>query len=105
MREKLLEIAWNDKNEMINIMETPRKLDGKRVGDIYDLNKKLIDLRLIPEEVEKEILVELSKASSGDGYGVFNQTRFLQWLGQNNLKKLANDLSVYNVLFKRRFLT
>ena len=103
VRETFLVKAWNDKNEMVNLMETKRKIDGVRVGDAYKLNRSLIDLNLIPKYIETNIIVELNKASIGEGYSSYSQLKTLQFLGQNNLKKIADELSVYNNLFKKRF--
>jgi hypothetical protein len=50
-----LERAWNDDLEMLNLLEEVRP-DGKKVGEVMDLNMQLIDLTATPDTLKQSIL-------------------------------------------------
>jgi hypothetical protein len=104
VRKTVLEAAYNDPLAMANLMESRRKTDGAKVADVYEFNRKLIDLNLIPQDVVDAILNELAKVESGDGYGRYNHIKTLQFFGKNNLKKLAEEESKFAEILKRKFV-
>lgn len=58
VRVARLEKAWRDPIEMLDLMETVRK-DGKKVGDVFDFNLKLMDLSAQPEEIKETVLLNM----------------------------------------------
>jgi hypothetical protein len=87
VRETKLRDAWDNPLEMKNILETVRN-DGKRVGDVYTFNRKLIDLREQPDHIKQDIRDALEKSSTNN----FGELKIMGWLGKNNLKKFASML-------------
>jgi len=102
VRKTKLEEAYKDPLIMVNLMETKRKLDGKRVSDVFDFNKKLIDLSKIPKDIYNTIENEIR--NNANGYSKYNQLKVLKFFGDNNLINVAKDEKKYASLFKKRFL-
>lgn len=63
VREKRLKEAYEDPVEYNNVMNTVRK-DEQLVKDVYDFNRKLIDLNLQPSHLENEIMQALQEQVS-----------------------------------------
>ena len=100
-RTKLLE-AWNSPVEMINLMETVSKVDGERVGDKYEFNKTLIDLHNIPSDLQQKITQEIADASIRTPR--YTQLGILSWLGAQQLKSIASDMTKFAPIFKKGFI-
>ena len=83
-------------------METKRKIDGRRVGEVYDINKKLIDLTKIPSDIQDNIEAEIRCNASG--YSKYNQLQMLKFFGENNLINVAKDEKKYANIFKKEFI-
>ena len=97
VREKLLRKSWDDRTEMINLMETI-KVDGRKVGDDYNFNKSLIDLKLIPTEhqnaIYDSVINTLSKTK-----GKYNTLKTMRFLGEHGLKNIAKQLNSMKRIF------
>lgn len=100
-RDKLIQ-AWENPLDMINLMETKRKLDNKKVGEVYKFNKVLIDLNLIPTELKTDISNAIVDIVHDQNQ--YNQMNVLRFLGQNQLKNIAKDIDKYTPMFKKGFI-
>lgn len=87
VRETVLQKAWEDPYEMQNLMENVRS-DGKRVGDAYDFNKKLIDLTLQPADIKKDIRGHLADPQDTN----FSEFKIMRFYATNFLKEYADSL-------------
>lgn len=58
IRETKLIAAWEDPLEMVNLMESTTP-SGEKFKDLYNLNKSVIDLSLIPQEMTDGILEQI----------------------------------------------
>jgi len=93
-RKRLLK-AWDDPYEMNSIMmhEIPDITnDGKltKVKDLYERNKKLMDLSAQPSEII-DIMDKQIKKNEEDP-GKFELFYFLQYLGKKDLQRIANSI-------------
>lgn len=102
VRTKVLEAVWGDELAMANLFETKRKIDGRKVGEVYEFNKSLIDLDMIPQDhqdtISDKIIEEVSNGSK------FNYLGMLRFFGQNNLKKLAKQEQKFSKMFNKGFI-
>lgn len=103
VRTKVLKAVWGDSLAMANLFETKRKVDDRKVGEVYELNKSLIDLELIPrvyhDKITNEIITRVSDPNTK-----FNQLGMLRFFGRNNLRNLAKQEQKFSKLFKKRFI-
>jgi 5'-3' exonuclease len=101
VREVRLKKAWEDDIEMMNLMETILP-DGRKVADLYQRNKRLIDLKEIPdwlvENIKQTIKTRLKEPHH------YNYLDVMQYLSKNNLKEFAKDVSTISKTFKKTFL-
>lgn len=104
VKKKKLEFAWNDKLMMANLMEEKRKVDGKKVGDCFEFNKKLIDFNAIPQDIQNMIVSRLDDLSDPSSFGKYSHLKILQFLGKNSLKKIAKEERSYSSIFKKRYI-
>lgn len=88
VRETKLKEAWDDPMAMQNLLETVRR-DGKKVGECYDFNKKLIDLTMQPDWVKNDIRAAITTSQSKN----FGEMRVMAFFGKNNLKKFSDMLT------------
>lgn len=85
VRLNKLEEAWTDPYKMSNIMETIRK-DGKKVSEVYDFNKKLIDMDMIPDEICERIFEAILSYTGNDS---FSEVKAMRFFGELGLKSIG----------------
>jgi hypothetical protein len=103
VRVTKLEAAWNDKTEMVNLMETVPKGASDRVKDAYERNRILIDLTCQPQKVRDAVSAEITRAAAGE-YGAYNQIKFRKFLAHNSLKNIASNITRYSKIFQKRVI-
>lgn len=101
VRATLLEKAYSDPVEMLNLMETVRK-DGKKVSEAYELNRVLIDLERQPSNIRLMIIEELKKPATGNG---FNQMAAMKFIREHKLIASADPIlsGKFNTPFNGKF--
>jgi len=104
VRTKRLQEVWGDKLKMANLMEEKRKIDGKKVGDFYEFNKKLIDLDQIPQDIQHSICTQLSTIPNSGSHGKYAHQKILRYLGKNNLRKIAKEERMFSSIFKKKYV-
>lgn len=87
VRETLLQKAWGDDLEMLNLLETIRK-DGVKVGDALSMNISLIDLSQQPDDMRKNV-INMFKQKVGAKY---NMTSAYRFFGEAGLKERVDVL-------------
>lgn len=88
VRETKIKEAWGDPLAMQNFMETVTK-DGK-VYDSYMRNKSLIDMEMIPIEIQETIKGEIKKPVEKN----FSNFKIMKYFNDNNLKEFAKMLDM-----------
>jgi 5'-3' exonuclease, N-terminal resolvase-like domain/T4 RNase H, C terminal len=104
VRTKRLQEVWGDKLKMANLMEEKRKIDGKKVGNFYEFNRRLIDLDQIPQGIQYSISQQLETISDSNSYGRYSHMKILRYLGKNNLRKIAKEERMFSSIFKKRYI-
>lgn len=102
VRETRLKKAWEDKTEMINLMETVTK-HGIHVGETFKRNQSLINFDFIPQHIEDSIREELDKKVYNHNEQKFDVIKTNQFYAKYQLIKLADSLKYYRDMFKSRF--
>lgn len=87
VRESVLKEAWADPYKMQELMETVRK-DGKKVGDVYNFNKSMIDLTLQPTWILQNILDEFDLPNEKN----FSEFKIIKFYADNFLKEHSDSL-------------
>ena len=101
VQSKRLKKAWEDPLEMMNLMGETLP-DGRIVKEAYEENKALIDLRLIPDDVEDAIIDELAEIG-GDKYNNYHYMKLLRYFGDTGMIKLADSIDKYDHVFKTTY--
>lgn len=101
VRETKLKAAWDDGLAMANLMETVL-LDGRKVADNYEFNRKLIDLSRCPSEIQTKISNEIT--ASATKTGCYSQAKVMQALGALKLNKLARETASTQGFYQKRFV-
>lgn len=106
VRETRLKKAFDDAYEMTKLMEEEWQgelADGTKktykVRDLYEENKLLLDLTKQPEEV-RQYMFEIIK-NEVENLGKYSNFHLLKFLGQFQLKKIAEEISKFQDLFIR----
>ena len=73
VRETVIKEAWDCDLAMLNFLETIRK-DGVKVGEVFDLNQKLIDLTEQPDYIKLNIKNTINEYS----YSKFDQVAIMK---------------------------
>lgn len=94
VRTKVLEKAFEEPMDMINLMEHKLKT-GEKVKDLFELNQNLIDLTKQPSDIRESILQELSNINSNN----YNHISVLKYFGELGLNSQAKELD-FNMLKK-----
>ena len=102
VRETALKKAWEDELEFLNLMETVPKNMDKKVVEMFELNRKLIDLSLIPKEI-KEAIKEVFK-NSYEEERRYDFVKIGGFFGKYSLKKIMNDIQQYSRMFKSGYI-
>jgi len=109
VRETRLKKAFTDPYEMTKLMEEQwdAEIDGKTitytVKDLYEENKLLLDLTKQPEEV-RQYMFEIIK-NEVENLGKYSNFHFLKFLGQFELKKIAEEINKFQDMFIRNTQT
>lgn len=93
VRKTKIDKAYNNSLERLNIMNevwTDNNLNEFKVKNLFEENKKLIDLRSQPEEIRVKIFNAILDAMETPGK--FNYFHFLRFLGKNDLKEIEKSL-------------
>ena len=98
VRETKIKQAWGDKVEYLNFMETIPKNMDKRVSEMFALNKSLIDLSMIPDNIRTAIKDEFQKRFAENMNYDFVKVGL--FMGRYSLKKIMMDLNQYAIMFK-----
>lgn len=99
VREKKLREAWEEKSGygMMNIMNTVRK-DHLMVKEVFERNKRLIDLTQQPEELREKVKQEFQSLNKSDHQG-YSMIKMRQWLKKHDFEKLLEQYGeIENVL-------
>lgn len=99
IRKVRLEAAWNDKTEMLNLMESTNK-QGQKVSDVYKFNQRLIDLTKQPQFIKDDIETSINNINMGK----YNTTMILRFIGTHELKELSKDFMRHNHVFKKQYI-
>lgn len=99
VRKTRLEKAWEDKTEWLNLMESTNK-EGKRVGDVYKFNKRLIDLSKQPQFIKDDIETSINNINMNK----YNNVALLRFVGSHDLKELSKDFVRHNHVFKKHYI-
>lgn len=89
IREKKLIEAWNDPLAMVNLMESTTP-SGKKFKDVYNLNKSVIDLSLIPTELSDGILDTISNYVPSK----YSEMRSIKWIYDRLVLDASNDITI-----------
>lgn len=87
VRQTRLEKAYADDIELLNLFETVRK-DGRKVFDVFDLNRRLIDLSMQPEWVVENIKNAIEETETGR----YSEAKTMRYLSDLGLKAKADVL-------------
>lgn len=92
---KRIQKAFTDKFELANMLQhqwiDPKDQTVYKVGDLFEENKKLMDLTKQPEEIRDRIFESIEEAFANQSrYSHFD---FLRFLGQYNLKEVSKSVS------------
>jgi len=96
VRATKIKKAYEDSFEFLNLMnETWVNSDGKEfiVKDLYEENKILMDLSYQPECVKRKIYQTIE--NSMENTGKFSYFHFMRFLGQFELKKIAEQIDTF----------
>lgn len=80
IRETKVREAWEDDYELLNLLETTLK-DGSIVGEIFEMNQKLIDLTMQPDWVKSSIDVAVKSYTPSK----YRELSSMKWWHDNNL--------------------
>lgn len=100
VRESVLSSCWKNPEEMLNLLETRRK-DGKKVGECYELNRKLIDLTMQPLDIREDIKRNIEEAIKPRSN--YNQMRVLKFLSKYELHNIAKEMGFFGPMFRKGF--
>ena len=101
VRETRLRKAWEDKYEMINIMETVLKDRGDaKVGDLFKFNERLIDLTRQPAYVKRDIESSINNMKINK----YNSIGVMRFIGEHDLKGLSKEFLMYKDVFNKHFI-
>lgn len=92
---KRIKKAFEDKFELANMLQhkwiDPKDQTEYRVGDLFEENKKLMDLTQQPEHIRDRIFESIEEAFVNQGkYSHFD---FLRFLGQYDLKEVSKSVA------------
>lgn len=92
---KRIQKAFTDKFELANMLQhkwkDPKDQTEYKVGDLFEENKILMDLRKQPEEIRDRIFEAIEEAFMNQGkYSHFD---FLGFLGRYDLKEVSKSVS------------
>jgi len=87
VRQTRLERAYTDDIELLNLLETVRK-DGRKVYDVFELNRRLIDLSAQPAPIIESIKKAISETSTGR----YSEAKTMRYLSDLGLKAKADIL-------------
>lgn len=79
MYEELMQRTWMDQNH-----------NEYKVLELFEENKKLMDLRCQPTEIQKRIIIAVLRGVQNPGS--FSYFHFKKYLGQHNLKRLSEQV-------------
>ena len=106
VRTTRIEKAYKDPFERTNLMNETWSIKDPETGeitqtflvkDLFEENKLLMDLSAQPEEIKE--LIQKTVAESWEQRGSFSYFHFMKFLGQFDLKSIADESMNYNDLF------
>ena len=109
VRETRLKRAFKDEYERLKLMNETwtAEVNGKeityRVGDLFEENKLLLDLTKQPEEVRQYMFEHIK--DEVNNLGKYSNFHFLKFLGQFQLKKIAEEINKFQDIFIRNTQT
>jgi hypothetical protein len=109
VRETRLKKAFKDPYEYTKLMnetwdaEIDKKKVTYRVGDLYEENKILLDLTKQPEEVRQYMFEHIK--NEVNNLGKYSNFHLLKFLGQFELKKIAEEINKFQDIFIRNSQT
>lgn len=87
VREKVIKDAWDDPLAIKNLLETVRS-DGKKVNEVFEFNRQLIDLKQQPDYIKDAIRREIAKPVEPN----FSDFSIQKYLAEVGLKEKAKSL-------------
>jgi len=102
VREKKLKEAFEDSFKFENLMEHRWvREDGAefKVGDLYEENRHLMDLRAQPENIRKLMIATILRSKKNPGK--FNMFEFLKFCGRFKLEKIAEQFDNFVPMLSR----
>lgn len=109
VRETRLKRAFKDEYERLKLMNETwtAEVNGKeityKVGDLFEENKLLLDLTKQPEEVRQYMFEHIK--DEVNNLGKYSNFHFLKFLGQFQLKKIAEEINKFQDIFIRNTQT
>lgn len=96
IRETKLKEAWNDPVAMVNLMEsiTP---SGEKFKDLYNLNKSVIDLSLIPQEMTDGILDKIQNYTPSK----YSEMKCVKWIYDHTGVNANSDVMAGSPFFRK----
>lgn len=89
VRKTVLEKAWNDEVEMLNLIN--HQLDeNTTVGELLDFNISLIDMSMIPQHVRETIETIIQNYTPSK----YNGMKLLKWLGEREVPDFSDILEM-----------
>jgi 5'-3' exonuclease, N-terminal resolvase-like domain len=100
VRATRLKQAWDDKHEMINLMETHVPATGRTVKEVYNFNKILIDLSLIPDYIKQSIENSLNSLAINK----YNSISVMRFIGEHDMKNISSDFLKHKEMFRKSYI-
>ena len=96
VRETVIRKAWESDYDLLNLVETVRA-DGKKVGEVLELNRQLMDLSAQPDWVKAEI------SDTIDNYqpSTYSEIKAIRFFGEVGLKQQASMVSGTERILRR----
>lgn len=93
---RLQKCFFENEFDMTNLLnETFEDINGNkyRVGDLFEENQLLMDLRKQPDDIKKKILLTIAKEKSREKE--FSQFEFMKYCMEYELQKIADNMNYY----------
>ena len=94
VRETKVKEAFDDPYKKLNMLEEKRKVDGLRVKEFYELNRKLIDLKMIPDEYSQKIKEAIDAQVNKNNYNYIKVMKGFAGIGLKNFVANNNNLKL-----------
>jgi hypothetical protein len=89
-RAAFMRETWSDKDDQGNILKT------YVVGDLFEENKRLMDLSMQPDDVKQDMFDSIIHAT--ENIGTYSNFHFLRFLGKHRLDNISQHIDQYTDL-------